>query len=82
MLQGYNDERSVVQGGVVSSYQLQRDVGSISCIAVICEGHTGSSCQALVWRASPFTREEGSGVVPIRELFQHLCNTYGYATKI
>ena len=23
----------------------------------------------LVWRASPFTREEGSGVVPIRDLF-------------
>ena len=24
---------------------------------------------SLVWRASPFTREEGSGVMPIRKLF-------------
>ena len=45
MLQGHKDERLVVQGGVVSSHQLQGDVGSISCIAVIREGHAGSSCQ-------------------------------------
>ena len=32
----------------------------------------------LVWWASPFTREEGSGVMRIRELFQCLCNTCGY----
>ena len=29
----------------------------------------------------PLHREEGSGVMPIHELFQRLCNTYGYATK-
>ena len=36
----------------------------------------------VVWWASPFTREEGSGVMPIRNLFKCLCNTYGYAMKI
>ena len=34
----------------------------------------------LVQQASPFTKE-GSGVMPICELFQHFCSTHGYATK-
>ena len=45
LLQGHKDERSVVQGRSHSPYQLQRDVGSISCTTVVCEGYTRSPCQ-------------------------------------
>ena len=51
-------------------------------VADLLHMHKGQGAKIwLVWRTSPFTREEGSGVMPIRELFQCLCNTYGYATK-
>ena len=45
MLQECEDKRSVVQGGFITSHQLQRDVGSISSTAVICEEYAGCSYQ-------------------------------------
>ena len=43
-----------------------RNLQSRSNIAI---SPSPQSCSNIVWRASPFTREEGSGVMPIRELF-------------
>ena len=45
MLQECEDKRSVVQGGIITSHQLQGDVGSISSTAVICEEYAGCSYQ-------------------------------------
>ena len=45
MLQGFEDERSMVQGGIMSPYQLQGNAGSFSCTAVICEGQPRCPCQ-------------------------------------
>ena len=32
-------------------------------------GNVCMTSSDVVWRSSPFTREEGSGVMPIREVF-------------